>query len=87
MSVKPIPNGYRSITPYLAVRAGRRSGSSSIDARSARKSMRIGAPDGKVGHAELEIGDLVVMLADEVLDMEFFGPASIGGTSVTSTST
>lgn len=40
-------------------------------------------PDGKIGHAELEIGNSVIMLADEYPDMDFRGPASIGGTSVT----
>lgn len=83
MSVKPIPNGYRSITPYLAVRQAAEAIEFYRRAFGAKERMRIGAPDGKVGHAELEIGDSVVMLADEVPDMEFFGPASIGGTSVT----
>jgi PhnB protein len=45
--------------------------------------MRVPAPEGKIGHAELEIGDSVIMLADEFPDMEFRGPASLGGTSVT----
>ena len=45
--------------------------------------MRLAAPEGKIGHAELEIGDSVIMLADEFPDMDFHGPASLGGTSVT----
>jgi len=81
--VKPIPSGYRSITPYLAVRQAAEAIEFYRRAFDAKERMRIGAPDGKVGHAELEIGDSVVMLADEVPDMEFLGPASIGGTSVT----
>src|SRR6266540_2035798 len=44
---------------------------------------RMGGPDGKIGHAELAIGDSVIMLADEHPDMAYLGPKSIGGTSVT----
>ena len=45
--------------------------------------MRIPAPEGKIGHAELEIGDSLIMVADEYPDMGFVGPKKIGGTSVT----
>jgi PhnB protein len=83
MPVKPVPDGYRSITPYLAVKHA----ADAIDfyrrAFGARERMRLAAPEGKIGHAELEIGDSVVMLADEFPDMDFRGPASLGGTSVT----
>ena len=82
MPVKPIPNGYRSITPYLAVRQAAEAIEFYRRAFGAKERMRIGAPDGKVGHAELEIGDSVVMLADEVPDMEFLGPPRSAGRTV-----
>jgi PhnB protein len=49
----------------------------------ATERMRMGAPGGKVGHAELAIGESVVMLADEFPEMGIVGPKSIGGTPVT----
>jgi PhnB protein len=45
--------------------------------------MRMDSPDGRVGHAELQLGDSVIMLADEFPDMGYLGPKSVGGTSVT----
>jgi PhnB protein len=45
--------------------------------------MRMDSPDGRVGHAELELGDSLIMLADEFPDMGYLGPKSVGGTSVT----
>jgi PhnB protein len=82
-NVKPIPDGYPQLTPYLAVeRAG-----DAIDFYSkvfgANERMRMPGPDGKVGHAELEIGDSMIMLADEFPDMGHRGPKAIGGTPVT----
>jgi PhnB protein len=83
MSVKPIPKGYRSLTPYLAVTQAADAIEFYRRAFGAKERMRLDAPDGRIAHAELEIGDSVVMLADEVPDMAFRGPASLGGTSVT----
>lgn len=72
--VDPIPEGYHSVTPYLTVN----NASAAIDfysnAFSARERMRVNGPDGKVGHAEIEIGDSVVMLADEYPEMGSRGP-------------
>ena len=83
MTVKPIPQGYRSVTPYLAVRQAADAIEFYRRAFGAKERMRLAAPEGKIGHAELEIGDSVIMLADEFPDMDFRGPASLGGTSVT----
>jgi PhnB protein len=83
MPVKPIPDGYRSVTAYLAVRQAADAIEFYRRAFGAKERMRLTAPDGKVRHAELEIGDSVIMLTDEFPDMEFRGPASLGGTSVT----
>ena len=83
MAVKPIPQGYRSVTPYLAVKQAADAIEFYRRAFGAKERMRLAAPEGKIGHAELEIGDSVIMLADEFPDMDFRGPASLGGTSVT----
>jgi PhnB protein len=80
---KPIPEGYPRVTPYLVVDGA----SAAIDfytsVLGAAERMRMGAPDEKVGHAELEIGDSIVMLADESPEMDAHGPKSVGGTPVT----
>jgi PhnB protein len=78
--VKPIPEGYPRVTPYLYVDGA----SDAIDfytsVLGARERMRMAGPDGKVGHAEIEIGDSLVMLADEHPQMDIRGPKTIGGT-------
>lgn len=81
--VRPIPEGYHAITPYLSIRDAARAIDFYKRAFGARERMRMDAPGGKIGHAELKIGDSVVMLADEYPDMDFLGPKSRGGTSVT----
>lgn len=81
--VKPIPDGYPRVIPYLTVQGA----AAAIDFYStvlgARERMRMSAPDGMVGHAELEIGDSVVMLADEFPEMGGSSPKTVGGTAVT----
>lgn len=73
--VSPIPEGYHSINPYLIVN----NAAAAIDfyarAFGARERMRMTGPDGRVGHAEIELGDSVVMLSDEHPEMGFRGPA------------
>jgi PhnB protein len=80
--VNPIPDGYPRVTPYLIVDGG----SAAIDfytsVLGATERMRMPAPEDKVGHAELEIGDSVIMLADEAPDMDARGPRAVGGTPV-----
>ncbi len=80
--VKAIPDGYPQVIPYLSVDGA----SSAIEfyctVFDAKERMRMPAPDGKVGHAELEIGDSVVMLADVFPEMGGQSPKSIGGTPV-----
>jgi PhnB protein len=80
--VKPIPEGYPRITPYLIVDGA----SAAIDfyasVLGASERMRMSAPGDKVGHAELEIGDSVIMLADEAPEMDAHGPKAVGGTPV-----
>ncbi len=80
---KPIPDDYPRLTPYLIVDDA----SAAIDFYSsvlgANERMRMAGPDGRVGHAELDIGDSMIMLADEHVDMDARGPRTVGGTPVT----
>jgi PhnB protein len=82
-SVKAIPDGYPRVIPYLTVDDA----TSAIDfykeVFGATERMRMGGPDGKIGHAELELGDSVIMLADAFPEMGGKSPKSIGGTAVT----
>jgi PhnB protein len=80
--VKPIPDGYRSVTPYLMVKGAAEAIDFYKRAFNARERMRVPGPGGKIMHAEIEIGDSVVMLAEEFPDMGALGPLSIGGTPV-----
>lgn len=82
MAVKPIPDGYHSVTPYLIVDDGPAALEFYAKALGAVERMRLDSGGGVVGHAELEIGDSVVMLASEFPDMDALSPATIGGTPV-----
>jgi PhnB protein len=79
---KPIPDGYPRVTPYLIVDGAATAIDFYESVLGATERMRMGAPDGKVGHAELEIGDSVIMLADEHPEMDAVGPKAVGGTPV-----
>lgn len=81
--VRPIPEGYRSVTPYLIVKGGARAIDFYKRVFGAREKFRMDGPGGTIGHAELEIGDSVVMLADENPQHDALSPASIGGSPVT----
>lgn len=81
-SVKPIPDGYRNLTPYLIVADGAGAIAFYSGVFGAVERMRLGGPDGKVGHAELTIGDSLVMLADEHPAMGARAPAAFGGSPV-----
>jgi PhnB protein len=82
MPVKAIPDGYHSITPYLIVSNAARALEFYRDAFGATELMRMEQPGGKVGHAEIQIGDSRVMLADEFPEMGAKSPTSIGGSPV-----
>ncbi len=81
--VKPIPDSYPQITPYLSVDGA----SDAIEFYGKvfgfTERMRMPAPGGRVGHAELALGDSMIMLADVSPEMGNRGPKSIGGTPVT----
>ena len=79
--VKAIPEGFRSVTPYLCVSDAARAIEFYKEAFGATEIMRMEAPGGKIGHAELQLGDSRVMLADEFPEMNFRGPLTLGGPS------
>jgi PhnB protein len=81
MAVKPIPEGYRSVTPYLALDDGAEAIEYYIKAFGAKERTRMETPDGKIGHAELEIGDSLVMLSDALPQFTAKSPKELGGTS------
>jgi PhnB protein len=80
--VKAIPDQYRGATPYLCVNDGAQAMEFYRKAFGAKEVMRMPMPDGKLGHAELKIGNAPIMLADEHPEMNFRSPKSIGGTPV-----
>ena len=82
MSVKPIPDGYHSLTPYLIVKGGARAIDFYKQAFGAIELMRMEGPGGVLGHAELKIGSSIFMLADEHPEMGARSPETIGGTPV-----
>lgn len=81
---KPIPDGYPRVTPYLIVDGA----AEAIDFYTSvlgaeQRGSRMEMPNGKIGHAELSLGDSLLMLADEAPDHGAVGPRSVGGTPVT----
>lgn len=82
MAVKPIPDGYYSVTPYLIVEGADRAIDFYKNVFGASERMRMDGPNGTVGHAEIEIDGSAIMLADEFPDMGYRSPQSIGGTAV-----
>ena len=82
MPVKPIPDSYNTVTPYLIVPDGVAAIEFYKKALGATERYRIEAPEGKIGHAELQIGNSVVMLADEFPEMGARSPRTLGGTPV-----
>jgi PhnB protein len=75
MPVPPIPPGYRSVTPYLAIDGAARAIAFYVEVFGAKERMRLEMPGGRIGHAEIEIGDSVVMLADPWPEGSFLAPA------------
>jgi PhnB protein len=80
-AVAPIPPGYRTVTPYLIVRGGVRALEFYKKAFNAVEKVRMPMPDGRLGHAEIQIGDSMVMLADEMPERKVVGPETLGGSA------
>jgi PhnB protein len=81
-NVKPIPEGYHSVTPYLVVKGAAKAIDFYKKAFGAKELFRMEGPGGTVAHAELEIGDSRIMLADESPQMGYTGPEPGSRTSV-----
>jgi PhnB protein len=82
-TVKPIPDGYPRVIPYLSVQGAEAAIDFYTTVLGAKERMRMPGPQGKVGHAELEMGDSVVMLAEASPEMGGRTPKDLGGTPVT----
>jgi PhnB protein len=80
--VKPIPDGYPRVTPYLIVDGADAAIGFYSKVLGAKERMRMGSPDGRIGHAELQLGDSMIMLADEHPEFGNVGPRTVGGTPV-----
>jgi PhnB protein len=81
-NVSAIPAGYHSVTSFLIVRNGTRAIEFYQQAFGARETGRMNGPGGTISHAELKIGDSVVMLADEIPGTDLRSPQSLGGSAV-----
>jgi uncharacterized glyoxalase superfamily protein PhnB len=81
MAVKAIPDGYHTITPSLTVRDGAKALDFYTKAFGAQERMRIPGPDGRLMHAEMQVGNSIIMLADEMPEMGCKAPAAVGAVS------
>ena len=82
MTVKAIPEGYNTVTPYLIIEGAAEAIEFYKKAFGAIELFRFPAPEGKIGHAEIKIGDSPIMLADAYPNMGYKDPKSIGGSPV-----
>lgn len=82
MTVKPIPDGYHGVTPYLSIDGAAAAIAFYIQAFGAVELFRLSIPGGGIGHAEITIGGLPIMLADPCEEQHFRSPQSLGGSPV-----
>jgi PhnB protein len=82
MAVKPVPDGYPQITPYLFVDDAQAAIGFYSSVFGVTERMRMPGPDGKIGHAELQLGDSLLMVADEFPEMGGRSPRTVGGSPV-----
>jgi PhnB protein len=80
--VKPIPDGYHSIIPYLSVKDAEKAIDFYKKVFNAKEIGKLKNPDGKIGHCELQIGDSRIMLAEEMPEMGVKSPLTLGGTPI-----
>jgi PhnB protein len=81
MSVKAIPDGYYSLTPYLVCKGAAKAIAFYAKAFGAQETVRMPGPDGSIMHAEVKIGNSMLMLSDENKERGQLSPESIGGTA------
>jgi PhnB protein len=81
MAVQPIPEGYNTVSPYLAVDDAEKAIEYYKKAFGAEETVRMNGPDGRIGHAELKIGDSHIMLSDPFPESSTKPPTELGGTS------
>jgi PhnB protein len=80
MAVKPIPEGYHTVTPYLTLRSAAEALEFYAKAFGAEEVFRMPTPDGGIAHAEMRIGDSMLMLSDEMLERGVRSAETLGGT-------
>jgi len=80
--VRPIPEGHRTVTPYLAIKNAAEALEFYRKAFGASERYRLMMPDGRVGHAEIGLGDSIVMLSDEFPEFGGKAPDALGGSPV-----
>jgi PhnB protein len=82
MTVKPVPDKYTSVAPYLVVHDAARAIEFYTRAFEAEECARMATPDGRIAHAELKIGDTIVRLCDNLPQFDGRAPKDLGGTTV-----
>ena len=82
-AVRPVPEGYPTVSPYLVVDGAGAAIEFYAKVLGTTERMRLPGPDGTIGHAELQLGDSLLMVADEAPQLGIRGPRAIGGTPVT----
>ncbi|MEK6321164.1 MAG: VOC family protein [Acidobacteriota bacterium] len=80
--VKPVPEDYPTVTPYLTVKDAASAMEFYKNVFGAKESMRLAEPDGRIGHAEMQIGNSQIMISDEYPEIDVLGPQSRGGSTV-----
>jgi uncharacterized glyoxalase superfamily protein PhnB len=83
MSAKPVPEGFHTVTPHLVCKNAAKAIEFYQKALGAETRTVHKMPDGKIAHAELRIGDSIVMLGEEFPDFKVLSPESLGGTGTT----
>jgi len=83
MPVQPIPDGYHSLQPYLMIDGAKNAIEFYRKAFGAKQSLCMKNQDGRIGHAEIQIGDSILMMADQSAESKAFAPAHYGGSPVT----
>ena len=82
MKAKPIPDGHHTVTPYLAIKNGIKALEFYKKAFDASEIQKLILPDGRLGHAEIQLGDSIIMLSDEFPEYGGKSPQTLGGTPV-----